>query len=136
MHPTPHALFTRDRHGVTLTIEINPLTFPSTGYYSVNGVRTETKRADVLTISKGIDPFWSYQSGFGGPIWNERNRSGYATTPGDKSYITLLRIAVAQLTSGGFGFIYGMHKPKLGFHSKYKTRKRAEKEAARLAKVG
>lgn len=124
---TPHALFTRNVHGVTLTIEVNPLTHAATGHSTTNGVTTETKYATVLRFDKGISPFWSYESGIGsGPIWNERGGSSYAATPGDKSYITLLRMAVAQLTGGGMGFM-GAGKPRLGFHSKYKARKRAER---------
>jgi hypothetical protein len=110
MTKCPHALFTRVRHGVSITIEINSLTH---GH-------------NVLEFRNGMSPFWSYKAGFDKtPVWNNQFRYAYGSTPGELSYITLLRMAVATLTSGGMGFI-GVGKPKLGFHSKYKAMKRAK----------
>ena len=120
----PHYIFTRQIHGVTTTIEIN------SGHVSAHRIVDE-KRIPILEsirITKGITPFWSYQSGFDGPIWNDPYSYVYAG--GSESPIQLLRMVVAMLTSGNH---LSTCKPKLGFHSKYKAAKRREQEISRAA---
>ena len=129
MKSQPHAFFTRPGHSGHLTIEINSRT-PS-------GFAGDKPMFLCLEIRQGMNPFWQYECGaMKSPLWNETIiRRTAATDEHPYSYIQLLRMTVSHLT-GGNGLIGGpsfTRKPKLGFHSKYRQRKRALAESERLA---
>ena len=135
MKAIPHALFHRDRHGATLTIEIN--SGRSLGWFrsTANGVVTVTGEChEAIRFHVGPRPFWTYESGIlKEPVWNlpQGGSLGFSH-PEPQSYIQLLRIAVATITNGGL-MIRHWGKPRLGFHSKYHQAKRARAKAANAA---
>jgi hypothetical protein len=81
-----------------------------------------------LEISHGMSPFWQYETGHSdSPIWDTATTRVWATTDSFPwSYVHTLRMAVAHLT----GSTAYSRKPMLGFHSKYRQRKRAAQAAA------
>ena len=118
MKTQPHAIFTRKRYGVYYVIEIN--SGRATG--KINGKPSY----ESIRITRGIQPGWMYKATGEDSIWHDEYICSYVGGK-NTTYIDLLRMVVAWKTSlpdiACPQLCLG--KPKLGFHSSYRSMKRA-----------